>query len=48
MKECKLCNKIDHQYVGYALCIPSLIYVDINRLGIEKYKNDDKWFWERN
>ncbi len=44
---CKCCGIFDHLYVGYDLCIPCLIHIDINRLGIEKYKNNDKRSWER-
>jgi hypothetical protein len=44
---CKRCPSSDHTYVGYDLCIDCLIYLDINGLGIKKYKNSDKRRWER-
>ena len=47
MSECHHCNKQELLYVGYDLCIPCILYLDINHLGIEKYKNNDTRYSER-
>ena len=42
MTKCKHCNKEDYLYLGYDLCVPCIIYLEINRKDYKKYKNDEK------